>query len=164
MIYVAGLAALLSAKTPTRAVATLYFGILGSVGHGLVALTFYVGLPMLLALAAHDPAVAANGWNAFTIVTSGFQALGNMLLGLMLLVAGWAIISRKALWAGVGWVGVLAGIVSLLGVVTSETPLAILGVLAYLPTFILVMTFDIWVGILLWKSTSDPRTTEALSA
>ncbi len=51
IIYVAGLAARLRAKSPTQAVATLYFGILGSIGHGLVALSFYTGLPLLLKFA-----------------------------------------------------------------------------------------------------------------
>src|SRR5215813_11163615 len=45
MLYVAGLAARLQSKTPTRAAVTLYFGLIGSAGHGLVALSFYVGIP-----------------------------------------------------------------------------------------------------------------------
>src|SRR6266487_3819204 len=110
-IYIAGLATRLQANTPTRAVATLYFGILGGVGHGLVALSFYSGIPMFVALASRDPA-AANAWGAFTAITSGFEGFGDFLLGLVLLLAGWAIISQRALPVGLGWVGVLAGIAS----------------------------------------------------
>ena len=156
IVYVAGLAAVLREKTPTQAVATLYFGVLGSLGHGLVALTFYSGLPMIVALAAQDHVAAEQTWNAFALMTSGYQALGNALLGFMLLVAGWAIISRKALPVAVGWIGLLAGIVTIVEVLTSGTPLAVVGALAYLPTFILAIAFDIWAGLVLWKSKSVP--------
>jgi hypothetical protein len=163
MIYVAGLAAKLRAKTPTQAVATLYFGVLGGIGHGLVALSFYVGMPMLLALAAQNQAAAATTLSAFTIMTSGFQAVGNVLLGLLLLGTGWAIIAHKALSVGVGWVGVLAGIATLLGVLTSGTPLAAVGFLTFIPSLLFATTFDIWVGVALWRSKSDLSPIDALS-
>jgi hypothetical protein len=159
IVYVAGLAAVLREKTPTQAVATLYFGVLGSLGHGLVALTFYIGFPQLVALAAQDHGAAEQTWNAFALMTSGYQALGNALLGFMLVGTGWAIISRKALPVAIGWLGLLAGVVTLVEVFTSGTPLAVLGFLAYLPTFILVIAFDLWVGVTLWKSKRDLRTT-----
>lgn len=155
VIYVAGLAAKLRAKTPTQAVATLYFGVLGAIGHGLVALSFYVGMPMLLALAAQDQAAATAVLSAFTIITNGFQALGNGLLGLVLLGTGWAIIARRALPVGVGWVGVFAGIATLLGVLTGGTPLAAVGFVVYIPSLLLAIVFDIWAGFAIWKGTGD---------
>ena len=45
VIFVAGLAAKLRDRTPTRATGVLYFGLLGLVGHGLGALLFWVGAP-----------------------------------------------------------------------------------------------------------------------
>ncbi len=152
MIYVAGLAAKLKAKTPTAAVATLYFGILGGVGHGLVALSFYIGIPMFLALAATNPESATNAWGAFTAITSGFQGFGNFLLGLMLMVVGWATISHKVLPVGIGWVAIIAGIATLLGVFTSGTSLAFIGFMVFMPSLILAMIFDIWTGFALLKS------------
>jgi len=111
---------------------------------------------MLVALAAQDHVAAEQTWNAFALMTSGYQAVGNALLGFMLLVAGWAIISQKALPVAVGWIGLLAGIVTIVEVLTSGTPLAVVGALAYLPTFILAIAFDIWAGLVLWKSKSVP--------
>src|SRR6266496_167865 len=105
VIYVAGLASKLHSKAPTRAVATLYFGVLGAVGHALVALSLYVGLPLPL---------------------------------------------------GLGIVGILAGIATLLVILTGGTPLAILGYMAYIPTFVLAITFDVWAGVALLRSTGEP--------
>src|SRR6266566_4201983 len=107
VIYVAGLASKLRSKAPTRAVATLYFGVLGAVGHALVALSLYVGLPLLLTL-------------------------------------------------GLGIVGILAGIATLLVILTGGTPLAILGYMAYIPTFVLAITFDVWAGVALLRSKGEP--------
>ncbi|HSX35612.1 MAG TPA: DUF4386 family protein [Patescibacteria group bacterium] len=146
VIYVAGLAAKLQAKTQTRATAVLYFGILGSVGHGLVALSFYLGLPTLVALATTHLPAAVGSWGAFLAITNGFQGLGNLLLGLMLALAGSAIISKGELPKGLGWVGIIAGIASIVGVVTTATPLGILGFALYLPSVALAIVFDIWAG------------------
>src|SRR5579875_368434 len=156
VIYVADLASKLRSKSPTRAVATLYFGVLGAVGHALVALSLYVGLPLLLTLAAQDSAATAQTWRAFQLVLSGFQAVGNTFLGSMLLVAGWAILSRKALPLGLGIVGILAGVATLLVILTGGTPLAILGYIAYIPTFVLAITFDVWAGVALLRSKGEP--------
>lgn len=157
-IFVAGLAASLQSRTPTRAAATLYFGILGGVGHGLVALSFYIGIPMLIALAARDPAAAANAWGAFTTITSGFEGFGNFLLGLTLLAAGWAIVSHKALPVGAGWVGLLAGSATVVRVFATGTPLAVLALAVFFPSLILAGVFNVWAGIALWRSgTSEHR-------
>lgn len=57
---VAGLAVKLRAKTPTRAAATLYFGIIGITGHELVPLALWVGVPSFVALAGRDQQAALN--------------------------------------------------------------------------------------------------------
>jgi hypothetical protein len=150
-IFVSGLAASLYAKTPTEAVATLYFGILGGAGHGLVALSFYIGIPMLVSLAARDPAAAANAWGAYTTVISGFEGFGNFLIGLMLLAAGWAIASHKALSAGAGWIGLLGGLATLVRVFTTGTPLAGIAFAVFFPSLVLAGVFDVWAGIALWR-------------
>jgi hypothetical protein len=151
-LYVAGLAARLQAETPTRATATLYFGLLGGLGHGLVALSLFVGIPMFVALALRDSGIASNAWGAFTIITSGYQSLGNFLIGLALVSAGWAIIAQRALPAGVGWVGLLAGLTTIVGVFSTGTPLAAVAFILFFPSILLATVFDIWAGIALLKS------------
>ncbi len=150
--YIAGLAAKLQAKSPTRATTVLYFGVLGSIGHGLVAFSYYLGFPALMTIAASHLAEAENSWSAFLAITDGFQGLGNMLLGLMLFLAGSAIIAKGELVRGLGWVGVIAGLAAILGVITTATPLSLIGYSAYIPSVILAIIFDIWAGIALWRA------------
>jgi hypothetical protein len=150
-IFLLGLAARLQQETPTRAYAALYFGLIGGAGHGLVALSFYLGIPMLLALAGRDPAAASNAWGAYTIMISAFEGLGNFLISLMLLAAGWAIASYRTLPVGAGWVGLLAGLATLIRVFTTGTPLAALGFALFFPSLILAAVFDIWAGLALWR-------------
>ena len=154
-IFVSGLAASLRSSAPTRATAVLYFGILGGAGHGLVALSFYLGIPMLVMLASGDPVAAAGTWGAFNIITSGFEGFGNFLLGLTLLLAGWVIVSHRALPTSSGWVGLLAGISTLFRVFTTGTPLAALGFVAFFPSLLFAGVFDIWAGIALWRNDSS---------
>ncbi len=152
MVYVAGLSAKLSDKTPTYATGTLYFGVIGGVGHGLVALSYYIGFPLFIALAASNQPAAVGSWGAFSAITSGFQGFGNFLLGLMLLVAGWAMVSKRDLPAGAGAIGILAGLATLIGVFTTGTPVSSLGFAVFLPTFVLAIAFDLWVGVALLAS------------
>ena len=148
-IFVSGLAVSLRSSAPARATAVLYFGILGGTGHGLVALSFNLGIPMLVTLAAGDPAAATGVWGAFTMITSGFEGFGNFLPGLMLLMTGWVIVSHRVLPTSSGWVGLLAGIATLFRVYTTGTPLAALGFAAFFPSLYLAGVLDIWVGIAL---------------
>ena len=149
--YIAGLAAKLQAKSPTRATTVLYFGILGSVGHSLVALSFYLGFPALTTISASHLAEVETSWSAFVAITNAFQGLGNLLLGLMLCLAGSAILAKGELAKGLGWVGVIAGIAAILGVITTATPLSLIGYIVYFPSIILAIIFDIWAGIALWR-------------
>lgn len=160
-LFVSGLAANLYARTPTQAVTTLYFGILGGAGHGLVALSFYVGIPLILALAATNPAVAGSAWGAYTTLVSGFEGFGNFLISLMLLTAGWAILSQKAMPMGLGWVGFFAGLSTLVRVLITGTPLAGLAFVVFFPSLLLAGLFDIWAGIQLWK-TQENETLQAV--
>src|SRR5262249_50819588 len=115
-VFFAGLAARLYAKTPTLAVATLYFAIVGSVGHGLVALPFWLGVPFFTDLAARDQLAAANAWGAFVAITSGAEGFGNLFLALSLLTAGWAIVSEKALPVSLGWISLIGGVATVVRV------------------------------------------------
>jgi hypothetical protein len=113
---------------------------------------------MFTALASHDQIAAASAWNAFTIITSGFYGFGNFSYGLMMLIAGWVIVSKKELPVGAGVVGLLAGIATLLGVFTSGTSLAVIGFIVYMPSLVLAIIFDFWAGLGLLKSRYNPDT------
>lgn len=139
-VFVAGLAARLQAKTPTRATATLYFGILGNAGHGIGSLAFWFGVPMFAAVAAQDAVAASHAWGAFTAITTGFDGFGNFGIGLSLLMAGWAIISEHALPAGLGWVGVLGGVATLALLFWRNSQVA------FLASLVLTVLFLVWAG------------------
>jgi hypothetical protein len=151
-LYIPGLAGRLQSGTPTRATATLYFGLLGGLGHGLVALSLFIGIPLFISLALRDLGIASNAWGAFTIITSAYESLGNFLIGLALVSAGWAIIAQKALPVGIGWVGLLAGLTTIVRVFASGTPFVALAFALFFPSLILAMVFDIWAGIALLRS------------
>ncbi len=141
LVFLAGLAAVLREKAPTLSVGTLLFGIVGNVGDGLVALSFWLGIPAFLDLAARDQAAAHGGWGAFAAITSGFQGFGNLFLGMSLLTAGWAIVTRRPLPLALGVVGLVAGLAAVAGVVGIGTSIAFIASLA------LVIVFRIWAGI-----------------
>lgn len=148
LVFLAGLAVVLAERSPTLSVATLLFGIVGNVGDGLVALTFWLGIPMFLELATRNQTAASGSWGAFAAITSGFQGFGNLFLGLSLLTAGWAIVKWRMLPLPLGAVGLLAGIAAVAGVLGVATSIAFLASLA------LVIIFRIWAGIQLVRTTS----------
>jgi len=143
-VFAIGLAARLQRRTPARAVASLYLTLLGNAGDGLVALTFFVGSTIFGQLAASNQAAASSAWPAFAAVTAGFQAFGNVFLGLSLLVAGWAIWSGSALSRPLGALGILTGIVTLTGVLAVAA--------AYLVALLLAVIFRLWAGIALLRA------------
>jgi hypothetical protein len=141
LVFLAGLAAVLRERTPTLSVGTLLFGIVGNVGDGLVALSFWLGIPAFLDLATRDQSAAHTGWGAFAALTSGFQGFGNLFLGMSLLAAGLAIVTRRALPLAVGVVAILAGVAAVAGVLGIGTSIAFIASLA------LVIVFRVWAGI-----------------
>jgi hypothetical protein len=155
-VYVVGLSDRLRSGSPTLAVAAKYFGILGGIGHGLVALTFYVGLPMIAAMAATDPGAAANTWNAQNVATSGYQLLGNLLLGAMLLSAGAAGMTQRSLPKAVAWIGAAGGAVTIMGVLAAGTALRSVGFMLFLPAILLAVAFDLGAGTVLYRRAGGP--------
>jgi hypothetical protein len=173
-LLLVGLAARLQARAPMRSAATLYLGLLGNVGDGLVAFSFWLGIPVFVALAARDQAAAMNSWGAFIALTNGFGGLGNFLLGSSLLAAGWAILARRALPAGLGWIGIIAGVATVTRVFAANTPLDALAGAAFFLSLVLTIAFRLWAGVALWRqgavgvsapstgrSTTEPVTGEA---
>src|SRR5262245_12904792 len=97
LVFLSGLARRLSVRTPDLGLATLLFGIVGNVGDGLVALSFWIGIPMFVDLAGREVVAAQSAWPAFSAITGGFQGFGNLFLGLSLLTTGVAALKAASL-------------------------------------------------------------------
>lgn len=140
VIFVAGLAAKLRDKTPTRATGVLYFGILGLIGHGIGALMFWVGVPALVAYAAKDQVAVSHAWVAFGALNGSLDGFGNLFIGLSTLLAGWAIVGAGAMSSTLGWFGVVAGVVTALAAVAPGNQLIMMG------SFVLPIIWLLWAG------------------
>lgn len=140
VIFVAGLAAKLRDKTPTRATGVLYFGILGVVGHGLGALMFWSAAPALAAYAAKDQVAASHAWVAINALANSFDGFSNIFAGLSILLAGWAITAAGAMSASLGWFGVVAGVVTVLTAIAPGVTFLFLG------SFVLPIIWLLWAG------------------
>lgn len=158
-IFVVGLAARLNEASPTRAAGTLYFGIVGGGGHALVALTFWLGIPLVVELSDRDPGLAAAAVGSLTLLTGGAEAFGNLFLALSMAAAGWAILSSRALPAWSGWVGLAAAAFTMARIVGADTPVAFA---AFFPSLVAAVVFRIWAGAAL-RSSDPPHDMERSS-
>jgi len=145
IVFTAGLAAKLRDKTPTRATATLYFGLFALAGHALGTLIFGVSLSQVAAYAAKDSVAASHAWTAVLAVDGAADGLGNLFVGLSTLMAGWAITSAKALSPTLGWFGVASGVV---GVIAFLAPQA---EALFVLSFLFPIVWLIWAGSALRK-------------
>lgn len=158
VVFVAGLAARLEAKTPTAAAATLWFGMIGAATHVIVPLSHWYGVPAFLDAAARDPQAAQAAWTAFVVV--GHEAAGGagtLFMGLSMLTAGWAMAARKALPVLLGWVGLVTGLASVLTLFAPDTPLSALAGAAFMPSLLLAIVFRVWAGIALTRAERPAR-------
>jgi hypothetical protein len=163
-ILVAGLAARLRATSPTRAAATLHLGVVGIGAHGLVPLGLWLGVPMFITLAASDAATAQAAWGGFAVFLAAAGGLGNLFLGLSMATTGSAALGRRSrapLPVLLGWVGIVAGMASVITVLAAGTPVAFLANAAYVPSLLLAIVFRVWAGIHLWRSPQDPGVPQA---
>ncbi len=147
VVFVAGLAAKLRDKTPTRATAVLYFGILALAGHALGTLIFGVSFPMIAAYAAKDPVAASHAWVAALALDGAADGLGNLFVGLSTLIAGWAITSVKALSPTLGWFAVVSGVVGVLAFLSPNTDWL------FFLSFLFPIVWLLWAGSALRKAT-----------
>jgi len=146
-VFVAGLASALQGRTPTRATATLYFGLGGLAGHTLGAFTILVAYPWLVATAARDQVSASHAYVALNGLTMAADGIGNFFIGLSTLLAGWAITATPGFGMALGWFGVVAGVVTgLAGLAPQVSAL-------YLGSFILPIVWLIWAGYALRGAT-----------
>jgi hypothetical protein len=146
VVFVAGLASALANRTPTRATATLYFGLGGLAGHGLGAFTYLAAAPWLVATAARDQVAATHAYVAINGLTMASDGLGNLFVGLSTLIAGWAITATPGFGAALGWFGVVAGLVTALAGLLPQVSVL------YLGSFILPIIWLIWAGYTLRRT------------
>ncbi len=137
VVFLAGLAAWVREKTPTRATAVLYFGILGVAGYGLGGLLWWTGVPGILATT--DQVAASHAWVAINQLNNAFNGFGDLFVGLSILLAGWAIVGGGKS-ASLGWYGVIAGIIVVLAVVAPQVQVLFLG------SFVLMIIWLLWAG------------------
>jgi hypothetical protein len=152
VLLVAGLAARLRTASPTGAAATLYFGLVGCAGHGLVPLGLWLGVPIFVALAQRDVQVASGAWGGFAVFLEAAGGLGYLFMGLSMMAAAWAAVSARALPTLLGWVGLVGGGATVLNVLARATPLDGLAGAAFLPALLLTILFRCWSGVALWRS------------
>jgi hypothetical protein len=156
VIFLAGLAANLRARTPTLAAATLLFGMIGSATHVLVPMAHWYGVPAFLDAMERDRQAAEIAWSAFvTVAHDTAGGAGSLFLGLAMLTAGCAIIARQALAVLVGWLGLLAGLATVVTVFHPDTPLTAVAGAMYLPSLILAILFRIAAGLALIRWTDS---------
>ena len=144
-MFTVGLFAHLREKAPTRSYAILVFGVVGSVGYALGSLAQWIGGAQVAA--ATDQVAASHAWVALSAVVSSFNALGNAFVGAALLVAGWAISGTRALSSAVGWLAIITGVLTVLGLFTTNSAL-------FLLSFLLVIVWIGWAGYEMRRATS----------
>jgi hypothetical protein len=154
---IAGLAAALHTRAPNLATGTLYFGVIGIAGHSLVPLGLWSGIPAFLTMAAHHPDTARHAWFSFAQVSDTAHGVGNLFGGLAMLAAGAAAIVRPRLSTVAGALGVSAGALTLLTLLSVGIPYAALGGALFLPALALTMVFRLASG---WVLLKHPRIPE----
>jgi hypothetical protein len=158
VIFVASLAARLGERTPTLAIGTLWFGMIGITSHLLVPLSHWYGVPAFLEAAARNADAARSAWTAFYIV--GHEAAGgagSLFMGLSMLCAGWAIVAHRELPVWLGWLGVLTGAATVLTLFAVGTPIAAAAGALFMPALALAIIFRIGAGFALASAPIDAR-------
>lgn len=139
-LFLAGLFSRLREKAPTRAAATLYFGLIGLTGHALQGMTQWLGGNQLAAYAAQDKVAASHAWVALNAASQGLNGLGNAFAGASLMIAGWAVIATGVFPSVLGWVAVVAGVLAVLGIFSPTSAFL------FFASIILIVVWLAWAG------------------
>ncbi|MGH7753317.1 MAG: DUF4386 family protein, partial [Gemmatimonadales bacterium] len=137
ILLAAGLAARLRDLAPTRAAAQFYYAVVGLSALALDGTIRWIGATVLATMS--DQAAAGPAYVALNAVGAGISGFGNAFTGASLIVVGWAILSTRALPTVLGWVGVLAGVVTAATAVVPPGPL-------FLLSFVLTIVWLLWAG------------------
>jgi MFS family permease len=149
-VFLIGLFGRLRDRAPTRASTLLYLGLLGLGGHALGAMMLWQGGVGLADHAAMDQVGASHAWVALTSTISGIRAFGDAFTGGSLLIAGWAVTETGSLNRTVGWVAVIAGVLSIVGIF-------VMAQAVMLVTIIFVIIWLAWAGLELRRPAKHKR-------
>lgn len=140
ILLAAGLAARLRDAAPTRATAQLYFAVIGLSALALDGVIRWLGGSQLAAAAAADQVAASHAYVGLNAIAIGIAGFGNAFTGASLVIVGWAITATRVLSSALGWVGIVAGVVTLLSVfVPPSSPV-------FLLSFVLTIVWLLWAG------------------
>jgi len=149
IVFTIGLSNRLKEGAPTRASVILYFVTVGLGGYALASLMQWKGGLQLADYAVKDQVGAGHAWLALRAAAGGANVLGSGFVGAALLIAGWAVIETAVLNPIAGWVGVIAGLLSLAGVFASASFAVLIG------TIVFDVIWLAWAGVEL-LSPQDP--------
>jgi len=138
--FTVGIATRLRDAAPTRARTVLYVTLLGLGGYALASLMMFMGGRQVVEFAAKDQAAAATAWLTLRAVNAGLDTLGSVFTGVGTLIAGWAIVSTRAMGSGVAWVGIAAGVMGILALFAPTAEIVFLG------NIVLTIVWLIWAG------------------
>jgi hypothetical protein len=110
IILAAGLAARLREAAPTRAAAQFYYAVIGLTALALDGTIRWLGVTVLARMV--DQAAAGAAYVSLNAVGVGIAGFGNAFTGVSLILVGWAITSTRTLSPILGWVGIVAGVVT----------------------------------------------------
>lgn len=117
ILFFAGLANRLSDRTPTRAQATLYLGVLGSAGLGMATLLDWQGVGYLAGRMAADQTAAYHAWLALTATSTAIYGFAGAFFGAAVIAAAWSVVSTGVMRPVIGWVGLAASLVLIVGTI-----------------------------------------------
>jgi len=146
LVFSIGLFSRLRELAPTRASAALVLTVVGLAGHALGVLLLWRGGATVVAAFAKDQTAASHAWIAVRAVENSVNSLGDVFTGAAILVASWAIVATGALSPTLGWVGVIAGVVTLLQLFGTSSIL-------FLGAVILTIVWLAWAGSQLRRAT-----------
>ncbi len=116
VLFLVGFFSRVREKAPTRAAATLYFGLIGLSAFALSGMLQWRGGTYLATYLAKDQVAASHAWVALRAAVQALEGLGNGFVGVSLAVAGWAVIATGVFPAVLGWVAVAGGVLTFLQV------------------------------------------------
>lgn len=145
-LFLAGFFSRVREKVPTRAAATLYFGLIGLSGFALSGMLQWVGGSHLAAYMAKDQVAASHAWVAIYSAVQALEGLGNGFVGASLAIAGWAVLGSGVFPSVLGWIAVVGGVVTFLQVFWPTQMILFFG------SIILTIVWLAWAGNQLQKA------------
>ena len=149
VLFFVGLANRLADRTPTRAQATLYFGVLGAACLGIASMLDWQGVAYVAGRMAQDETAAQHAWLALAAASTGIYGFTGILFGASVIAASWAIVSVGAMRRTMGWLGLLASAIIVVATIAQAFAAADSPVLGYVYPLagLLLLIWFAWTGV-----------------